>query len=72
MDSVTHSLNEFRANKLKTNSVEPEPEDSSPRLRERATGPYPEPTEPTPHTRPSQSPHPPTYYALVFRVVSLL
>jgi hypothetical protein len=37
------------------NSMAPEPEGSSPRSQDPATGHYPEPTESTPHAR-SQSP----------------
>jgi hypothetical protein len=38
-----------------TNTVEPEPEGSSPHSQQPANGPYPEPGESTPHP-PNQSP----------------
>jgi hypothetical protein len=62
--------------RLKPNSVAQEPEDSSPRSQQPATGPCTELVESNPHP-PSQSPQDPFWsyrptYALVFRVVSFL
>jgi hypothetical protein len=59
-----------------SSSVAPEPRGSSPHSQESATGPYPEPTESTPHLpailpKTHSDPDPPIY-ASVFRVVSFL